>query len=185
MKRKIISETNSKAWTSCSVAQVIRMLGTCNNVKQELKNNRYIASGRLSIYDAYRDLAERYRISVRSYPVYLDDTDSVIFFTFDYSNRNGQLISSNEEYSTLSKAQLRSIHETMYVLEEILSNKSRSVSGRFSQGINSSRLTGMVTYSISRLHINESPYYDTVSWNDGNNHASKDGQRTTDERSKS
>ena len=46
-------------------------------------------------------------------------------------------------------------------------------------------LIGMVTYSISRLHINESPYYDTVSWNDGNNHASKDGQRTTDERSKS
>ena len=38
--------------------------------------------------------------------------------------------------------------------------------------------TGMVTYSISRLHINEPPYYDTVSRNDGNNHASKDGQRT-------
>ena len=34
-------------------------------------------------------------------------------------------------------------------------------------------------------YSNESPYYDTVSWNDGNNHASKDGQRTTDERSKS
>ena len=43
----------------------------------------------------------------------------------------------------------------------------------------------MVTYSISRLRIIEQPYYDTVSWNDGNNHASKDGQRTTDERSKS
>ena len=44
---------------------------------------------------------------------------------------------------------------------------------------------GMVTYSISRLRIIEQPYYDTVSWNDGNNHASKDEQRTTDERSKS
>ena len=39
---------------------------------------------------------------------------------------------------------------------------------------------GMVTYSISRLRIIEQPYYDTFSWNDGNNHASKDGQRTTD-----
>ena len=44
---------------------------------------------------------------------------------------------------------------------------------------------GMVIYSISRLRIIGQPYYDTVSWNDGNNHASKDGQRTTDERSKS
>ena len=43
----------------------------------------------------------------------------------------------------------------------------------------------MVIYSISRLRIIEQPYYDTASWNDGNNHASKDGQRTTDERSKS
>ncbi len=148
MKRKIISETNSKAWTSCSVAQVIRMLGTCDTVKQELKNNRYIASGRLSIYNAYRDLAEKYRISVRSYPVYLDDTDSVIYFTFDYTNRNGQLISSNEEHPTLSKAQLRSIHETMYVLEEVLSNKSRSVSGRLNQGINLSHHTGTAICNI-------------------------------------
>ena len=37
---------------------------------------------------------------------------------------------------------------------------------------------GMVIYSISRLRIIEQPYYDTVSWNDGNYHASKDGQRT-------
>ena len=46
-------------------------------------------------------------------------------------------------------------------------------------------LIGMVICNTSRLRIIEQPYYDTVSWNDGNNHASKDGQRTTDERSKS
>lgn len=148
MRRKIISETNSKAWASCSAAQVIRMLGVCDTIKQELKNNRYIASGRLSVYDAYRDLAEKYRISVRSYPVYLDDTDSVIFFTFDYTNRNGQYISSNEECSTLSNAQLRSIHETMYILENALKNKSLSISGKYNQGINPRHYTGTATCSI-------------------------------------
>ena len=35
---------------------------------------------------------------------------------------------------------------------------------------------GMVTYSISRLRIIEKPYYDTVSWNDGNNHATLTGR---------
>ena len=189
MKQRIISEHNQAAWRPCTLGQMTRMLGVCNKVKQELKNNRYIAAGRMSVYDAYKELAEKYGLAVRCYPVYIGDTDNVSGFAFDFIDENGVLVQSNEEYTSMSKAQLRSVHETMYCLEQRLNSTNIGLSNSYSrqtiQGCSPQPRIGMVTYSISRLHINEPPYYDTVSWNDGNNHASKDGQRTTDERSKS
>ena len=152
MKKKIISENNLTAWKPCTLGQMIRMLGVCNKVKQELKNNRYIAAGRLSVYDAYKDLAEKYSIIVRCYPVYFEDTDNISCFSFDYTNENGIVVQSNEEYTSMSKAQLQSVHETMYLLER----RFNSINYRLSKGCNSQTIqgcsphhsTGMATCSI-------------------------------------
>ena len=126
--KKIISENNLTAWKPCTLGQMIRMLGVCNKVKQELKNNRYIAAGRLSVYDAYKDLAEKYCITVRSYPVYIEDTDNISCFSFDYTNESGKVIQSNREYTTMSKAQLSSVQETMCLLEQRLNSSNSRLS---------------------------------------------------------
>lgn len=152
MKQKIISENNLTAWKPCTLGQMVRMLGVCNKVKQELKNNRYIAAGRLSVYDAYKDLAEKYGIIVRSYPVYIEDTDNISCFSYDYTNENGQVVQSNEEYNSMSKAQLSSVHETMYHLEQRLDfSNSRFPAGSNGQSIHGCSLqhrTGMEICNI-------------------------------------
>ena len=152
MKQKIISENNLTAWKPCTLGQMVRMLGVCNKVKQELKNNRYIAAGRLSVYDAYKDLAEKYSITVRSYPVYIGDTDNISCFSFDYTNENGKVVQGNGEYTSMSKAQLSSVHETMYLLERRLNSTSVGLSNRYNhqliQGCSPQPHIGMVTFSI-------------------------------------
>ena len=70
--------------------------------------------------------------------------------------------------------------------EFLMSSRGRFISGAdflIDGGCTASYWYGDLQYLKAR--IIEQPYYDTVSWSDGNNHASKDGQRTTDERSKS
>ncbi len=156
--KKIISENNLTAWKPCTLGQMVRMLGVCNKVKQELKNNRYIAAGRLSVYDAYKDLAEKYCITVRSYPVYIEDTDNISCFSFDYTNENGKVIQSNREYTTMSKAQLSSVQETMYLLEQRLNSSNSRLSEGSSvqhlQGCSPQHLIGTVTFSTKGHALN-------------------------------
>ena len=180
MKQKIISENNLAAWKPCTLGQMIRMLGVCNKVKQELKNNRYIAAGRMSVYEAYKDLAEKYCLAVRSYPVYIEDTDNISCFSFDYTNENGVVVQSNEEYPSMSKAQLQSVHETMYLLERRLDSisfrQSRGCVGQQILGCSPQHPTGMATYNILKLLTNETSFdaIDTLHYN--NNNACADGR---------
>lgn len=95
------------------------MLGEpCSAIAEILVSNPEVKAGGLSLFEAYEDLAYQYHISLRAYPVYWEDSDYVAFFTYDYTNRTGTLINSDEEYGKLKEAQLRAIHETMYLLRE-------------------------------------------------------------------
>jgi len=138
MKKKIISENNLTAWKPCTLGQMIRMLGVCNKVKQELKNNRYIAAGRLSVYDAYKDLAEKYSIIVRCYPVYFEDTDNISCFSFDYTNENGIVVQSNEEYTSMMERRFNSINYRL----------SKGCNSQTIQGCSPHHSTGMAICSI-------------------------------------
>jgi hypothetical protein len=119
MRRRKIAPTNRIAWAECSKKQVIEMLGEpCSAIAKIMTSNPEVKTGGLTLFEAYRELAYRYHISFRAYPVYWEDSDYVAYFTFDYTNSNDVVISSNDECGKLKDAQLGAIHNTMYLLKE-------------------------------------------------------------------
>ena len=127
MRRRKIAPTNRLAWAECSKKQVIEMLGEpCSSIARIIVNNPEVKAGRLTLFEAYRDLADRYHISLRAYPVHWEDSDYVAYFTFNYTNSNGDVITSDDECGKLKEAQLCAIHNTMYLLRERMEEETRN-----------------------------------------------------------
>ena len=119
MRRRKIAPTNRIAWAGCSKKHVIEMLGeSCSAIAKIIISNPEVKTGALTLFEAYKDLAYRYHISLRVYPVHWEDSNYVAFFTYDYTNSNGDVITSNDECGKLKDAQLNAIHNTMYLLKE-------------------------------------------------------------------
>lgn len=119
MRRRKIAPTNRIAWAECSSRQVIDMLGEpCKAIAEIIVCNPEVKSGDLTFFEAYKELAYRYHIKIRVYPVHWEDSGYVAFFTYDYTNSNDVVISNDDEYGKLKDAQLGAIHNTMYLLRE-------------------------------------------------------------------
>lgn len=127
MRRRKIAPTNRTAWAECSKKQVIEMLGEpCNTIAKIIINNPEVKTGGLTLFEAYKELAYQYHIIIRVSPVFWEDSDYVAFFTYDYTNSNGDLINSDVECGKLKEAELSAIHNTMYLLRERMERKTNN-----------------------------------------------------------
>ena len=126
MRRRKIAPTNRIAWAGCSKKQVIETLGEpCSTIANIIIHNPKVKTGGLKLFDAYKELAGQYYITVRVYPVFWEDSDYVAFFTYDYTNNSGNLINSGVECGKLKEAELCAIRNTMYLLRERMDAKGR------------------------------------------------------------
>ena len=103
-------------YNSCSDNKLLKQLDVCPEVVKKLTEK----PSRLPLIEKYYDLLFKYSLWMKVYPV-LPQRCKIHRYQVEVF-ADGELVRDPEIYKTKSTAELRGVHETMYLLRDRMEN---------------------------------------------------------------